>query len=200
MKRPSAATAISLVALFFSLGGAGLAASRYIITSSSQIKPSVLKSLRGAKGAPGTPGAPGATGPAGVNGTAGANGINGTNGSNGAPGAAGLAGTASVYAVVNQSGSALTAYSKGETGLEHTTGSGIYCFMMPPGPNPNVAVASLDEDSDIGAFAFVVKGAPDCAAGDLEVDTGISFVGTSNSPGSPLGGQLQDEGFTVIVP
>lgn len=68
MKRPSPATAISLVALFFSLGGVGLAASKYIITSTHQIKPSVLKKLegKGPAGTPGAPGAVGATGAAGV--------------------------------------------------------------------------------------------------------------------------------------
>ena len=37
--------AIALVALVFAMTGTGIAASRYIITSSSQIKPSVLREL-----------------------------------------------------------------------------------------------------------------------------------------------------------
>jgi hypothetical protein len=37
---------ISWIALFFALAGSGLAASRYLITSTSQIKPSVLQALR----------------------------------------------------------------------------------------------------------------------------------------------------------
>ena len=69
MKRPSPAIVIATVALFFSMAGAGIAASHYLITSTSQIKPSVLKSLRGKQGpsgAPGSAGQAGATGPAGV--------------------------------------------------------------------------------------------------------------------------------------
>jgi hypothetical protein len=49
-RRPSPSTLIALVALFFALGGSAVAASRYLITSTSQIKPSVLKTIRGAPG------------------------------------------------------------------------------------------------------------------------------------------------------
>jgi hypothetical protein len=80
MKRPSAPLAISLVALFFSLGGAGLAATKYIITSPSQIKPSVIDDLRGHQGARGE------QGPAGPQGPAGQPGANGTQGPPGATG------------------------------------------------------------------------------------------------------------------
>jgi Collagen triple helix repeat (20 copies) len=64
----------------------------YTITSTSQIKPSVLKALKGTRGkagaagasgtpgAAGTPGTSGATGPAGASGAPGGAGTNGTNG------------------------------------------------------------------------------------------------------------------------
>ncbi len=45
-RRPSPAMAVAIVALFFALAGTGIAASRYLITSTSQIKPSVLSELR----------------------------------------------------------------------------------------------------------------------------------------------------------
>ena len=45
-RRPSPATIIASVALFFSLTGAGLAASHYLITSTRQIAPNVLRQLR----------------------------------------------------------------------------------------------------------------------------------------------------------
>ncbi len=43
--RPSPTTVIAVLALVFALGGSALAASRYVITSPSQIKPGVLRSL-----------------------------------------------------------------------------------------------------------------------------------------------------------
>ena len=71
MRKLSPATAIACVALFFSLAGTGLAASKYLISSTSQIKPSVLKSLKGKQGSRGPAGAQGSTGPAGAAGAAG---------------------------------------------------------------------------------------------------------------------------------
>lgn len=53
---------VAWLALFAALGGTSLAASHYIITSTKQIKPGVLKQLRGKRGAAG---AKGVTGPQG---------------------------------------------------------------------------------------------------------------------------------------
>jgi hypothetical protein len=64
MKRPSAALVIASLALFVSLGGTSIAATHYLITSTKQIRPSVLKKLQkaGPRGAVGATGAAGATG------------------------------------------------------------------------------------------------------------------------------------------
>lgn len=63
--------AIAIVALVFAMAGTSLAASRYIITSTSQIKPSVLRKLHGTRGPQGPAGALGPTGPTGPTGPAG---------------------------------------------------------------------------------------------------------------------------------
>jgi hypothetical protein len=63
--RPSPTTIIACLALFFSLTGTGIAASRYIITSTAQIKPSVRRALHGTEGPQGIAGPQGPTGPMG---------------------------------------------------------------------------------------------------------------------------------------
>ncbi len=95
---------VAVVALVFAMTGGALAANKYLITSTKQIKPSVLKKLqgkagpKGAQGAPGTPGVPGAQGPAGPAGPKGETGAQGPagSGSKGEPGAKGATGATGV--------------------------------------------------------------------------------------------------------
>jgi hypothetical protein len=90
--RPSAAGVIATLALLLALGGTAAAATHYLITSTHQIKPSVLAKLHGAKGARGRTGATGATGPGGpqgATGPAGPQGLPGALGTKGEPGTPG---------------------------------------------------------------------------------------------------------------
>jgi len=83
--------AIALTALVFAMTGTGVAASHYVITSTSQIKPSVLRKLRG------TAGRAGPIGPVGPRGLTGAQGLPGSTGAPGAPGAPGARGPSDAY-------------------------------------------------------------------------------------------------------
>ena len=83
---------VACLALFVASTGTSIAASHYLITSTKQIKPSVLHKLKGAKGAKGNTGARGDTGAGGATGAAGATGAGGAAGATGAAGAQGSSG------------------------------------------------------------------------------------------------------------
>jgi hypothetical protein len=80
------ANVIATLALVFAMSGGALAAKHYLITSTKQIKPSVLKSLKG------NAGKTGATGPAGAAGAAGKEGPQGKEGAKGEQGSPGVSG------------------------------------------------------------------------------------------------------------
>jgi hypothetical protein len=82
------ANVVATLALVFAMAGGAAAASHYLITSSKQISPKVLKELKTA-GPRGAAGAAGPGGPAGPSGPAGANGTNGAPGTEGKQGAQG---------------------------------------------------------------------------------------------------------------
>jgi Collagen triple helix repeat (20 copies) len=85
----SPATAIATLALVFAMSGGAYAAKHYLITSTKQISPKVLKALAGKpgkSGAAGPAGAAGAAGPQGPGGAAGAKGETGAPGGKGGQG------------------------------------------------------------------------------------------------------------------
>jgi hypothetical protein len=93
------------------MGGSAVAATHYLITSTKQISPKVLKELKkpGANGAAGPAGGAGPQGPGGASGTAGANGTNGAPGTNGAQGPEGkLAGNTPRWHATSEAGASPT--------------------------------------------------------------------------------------------
>jgi Collagen triple helix repeat (20 copies) len=86
------ANVAATLALVFAMSGGALAANHYLINSTKQINPKVLKKLRGARGAGGATGQRGATGAGGPAGKAGAPGKEGTPGKEGIPGKEGQPG------------------------------------------------------------------------------------------------------------
>jgi hypothetical protein len=87
----SYANVVATLALLFAMSSGAVAASHYLISSSKQISPKVLKELKrtGPQGATGPTGSPGA---AGTPGAAGAPGTNGSPGAKGEPGERGVEG------------------------------------------------------------------------------------------------------------
>ena len=82
-RRLSYANVAATLALVLSTSGGALAASHYLINSTKQISPKVLKSLKGNKGRTGATGATGATGPTGATGATGGPGPQGKEGAAG---------------------------------------------------------------------------------------------------------------------
>src|SRR5580704_2338872 len=92
-RRVNATGVVAVLALVFAMSGGAYAAGRYLVTSTKQISPKVLKALSGKPGKPGSPGPSGAQGPAGPAGPAGPQGPQGPAGSNGTNGTNGTDGT-----------------------------------------------------------------------------------------------------------
>lgn len=92
--RVTYANVAATLALLFAMSSGALAASKYIITSTGQIKPSVRKQLKGANGAAGAAGVAGTPGPQGTAGNAGSNGSQGPKGDAGPKGDTGSPWTA----------------------------------------------------------------------------------------------------------
>src|SRR6266568_7321600 len=98
------ANVTATLALVLAMSGGALAAKHYLINSTKQISPKVLKAL---KGKTGKAGATGKEGPAGKDGAPGATGKEGLRGAEGAPGPTGEEGppgSALAYAHVNANG------------------------------------------------------------------------------------------------
>jgi hypothetical protein len=103
-KRLSYANVTATLALVFAMSGGAMAANHYLINSTKQINPKVLKKLTGKTGATG---ATGATGSTGAGGPQGPQGPKGTEGAKGEHGAEGPAGPGARWALVDSDGTIL---------------------------------------------------------------------------------------------
>jgi hypothetical protein len=141
-RRPTISGALAVIALLLAAGGTAYA-STYIITSTHQIKPSVLAQLRGDRGERGYTGKQGKTGASGTNagttngappaqgvadspgsaGAAGAAGQSGAAGANGTNGSAGVAGATGAAGQIGPAGSNGTDGTNGAAGADGATGA-----------------------------------------------------------------------------
>ena len=97
MKRLSYANITATLALVLAMGGTSIAASHYLITSTSQIKPSVIHALRGPRGAQGPKGEEGK-----APNVVGLQGLVGPPGPQGKEGPLGPTGTAAPYVAISE--------------------------------------------------------------------------------------------------
>ncbi len=172
-KRLSYANVTATLALVFAMSGGAMAANSYLINSTKQINPKVLKKLTGkpgktgASGANGANGTAGATGPQGPKGAEGPKGSEGPKGNEGKEGPKGETGSSGIsgYQIVkgnvaSGSGSGFNfAYSKAQCPSgKKVLGGG---FLTPTGSNGQIYVAEDGPNS----------------SGEWEVITGSASTG-----------------------
>jgi hypothetical protein len=130
----SYANVVATLALLFAMGGSAIAARHYVLTSISQIKPSVVKKLKGNVGSTGK------TGPTGKEGLTGKEGKEGKEGKLGEKGAAG---SAVGYADIAASGVFQVNTTPFNATEPSKVATGEYCFANLPF-TPHSAMVSAD--------------------------------------------------------
>jgi hypothetical protein len=164
--RLSYANVAATLALVFSMSGGALAANHYLINSTKQINPKVLKTLKGSRGTSGTQGSQGAAGSigpqgtsgsqgtAGAQGTTGLQGLKGLEGTEGPKGATGPAGQARAYATITPGSpwGTLNAGSRGVVSAFTNTFSGSTCVILES--SIDVGTAVVIATAHFGDFTF----------------------------------------------
>jgi hypothetical protein len=179
-RRLSYANVTATLALVFAMSGGAMAANHYLITSTKQVSPSVLKKLTGKPGKNGTAGANGATGATGLTGPAGSPGTAGVKGETGKEGPKGEAGAPGGFFGVLPSGQTM----RGTYAAEGSSSQGQYrtavSFLLSlPSPPTAIHYIEVGETDPSGCTGGTVSN-PVAAAGNLCIFEGKSTGNASN--------------------
>jgi hypothetical protein len=189
-KRMTYANVVMTLALVFAMTGGAYAAKKYLITSTKQISPSVLKSLVGKAGKTGP------AGPAGVAGVAGAQGPAGPAGAKGETGPEGKEGPQGKEGKAGKDGKEGSPWTAGGTLPSEATETGVWGFSAVHAPpssfGQEVLPISFPIQLESGLNATHVHIAPDPActgsaasptatSGNLCVYIGFEFLGVGTA-------------------
>jgi len=125
-KRLTYANVTATLALVFAMSGGAMAANSYLINSTKQINPKVLKKLKGNAGKTGAPGTGGAAGATGATGPQGKEGPQGKQGIRGEIGLEGIPGEPATSLLGSIEGGGTITREQGLIAVKHTAGTGIY--------------------------------------------------------------------------
>jgi hypothetical protein len=172
---------VAILALVVATAGTAIAAHHYVITSTKQIAPKVLKQLRGRTGRPGAAGA---------------------------AGAAGTPGTARAFAHVLVGGATggIIDTTRDHRGIVSVRTTPTYfCVKLDPSINASQAVAVVSVDFPESGFSFSAPGTMGFAGTFLTLtcDQGNEIGVATGSYGASQNGGFPVEGpgpFSIVVP
>jgi Collagen triple helix repeat (20 copies) len=181
------ANVAATIALVLAMSGSAIAANHYLITSTKQISPKVLASLKGAKGRNGAAGAPGAPGTSGSSGATGPSGSAGAKGERGEQGGSGEKG------------------ERGEQGPEgKVAGAATHWRTSIEKAGVSKAEATRVTLVESAPFKLVghcyVEGLNTVAATYLQVTTGAALVAEPNEEGELVEAGEANEQPVVTAP
>jgi hypothetical protein len=208
------ANVMATVAVFVALGGSSYAAIKVtgknvkdnsLTTKDIKNKSLLMKDFKSGQlpaGAVGPQGQPGAKGPPGEDGFDGFDGANGADGKDG---------SALAYAMVNPSTAGGPTLVAGRTfGFSDVSraATGIYCLTLDidiadleaglaPVVSPELFYSPGTATSGHNFFAATYADAPNCSAGDIQVETRKQTIGGDTVPAAALSDEVS---FTVAVP
>jgi len=176
-RRLNYANVAATLALFFTMTGGALAAKHYLINSTKQINPKVLKALQGKTGP---------TGRAGPSGPQGAGGLQGPGGPQGPPGPAGAAGSAVAFVhvdpILSEGKETFDAANSKNISNVLKVGTSFYCITTSvPVNNAVGSVDFVNSEANIVEpnfnFAPVYVGLKTCPAGTNVVVVTLNVKG-----------------------